>query len=363
MNDTETKIRVLILGDARQVHIHRWSGFLAANGFEPITVSLESVDGVAGACQRIRVPRLLPDLIRYPLAVPAVLSIIRRFDPHIVNAHFVPNYGVIAAMCGFAPWVLSAWGSDIMMLPDKSVFHLERTRHVIRRASYITSDAEVMSQRIIELGAHPDRVITFPFGVDRTKFFPATENTATDRLRVLSNRKLEPVYNIDTLIRAFAEVAGAIPDAHLTIAGSGSRRQALEAEARAGGGVFANSMDFPGETHHNNVPAQLRDHTVFVSIALSDTTSVSLLEAMACGLFPIVSDIPANREWIEHGSNGFIVPPHDTTAVAGAIINAWRDPQLRADAAKKNADLIEARADWFQNMAIVKDLFNHIAKR
>lgn len=358
MRETETKIRVLILGDARQVHIHRWSEFLAGAGFETLTVSLESVDGVAAAHKRIRVPRVLPDLIRYPAAVPFVLSVIRRFHPHIVNAHFVPNYGVIAAMSGFTPWVLSAWGSDIMTLPDKSIFHMERTRQVIRRASYITSDADVMSHRIIELGAHPDRVITFPFGVDRTKFFPADEPSTPDKLRVISNRKMESIYNIDTLIRAFTDVAEEIPDAALTIAGSGSRRQTLEAVANG----IAN-IEFPGETPHDGVPAQLRAHSVFVSIALSDTTSVSLLEAMATGLFPIVSDIPANREWIEHGSNGFIVPPRDTTALARAIMDAWRNPRLRVSAAKRNADLIEARADWFQNMAIVKDLFNQIARR
>ena len=361
MDETAKKIRVLILGDARQVHIHRWSEYLAGNGFEPLTVSLEPVDGATGACRRIRVPRFLPDLVRYPLAVPSVLSIIHRFDPDIVNAHFVPNYGLIAAMSGFTPWVLSTWGSDIMTLPDKSVFHMERTRRVIRRASYVTSDAEVMSHRIVELGAHPDRVITFPFGVDRKKFFPVKTGALPEKLRVLSNRKMETVYNIDTLVRAFVDVVRAIPDAGLTLAGSGSQRNALEAEAAKNN--LTEPVRFLGDVSHTGVPALLRDHAIFVSIALSDTTSVSLLEAMACGLFPIVSDIPANREWIEHGTNGLLVPPRDSARLAGAIVDAWRNPELRNEAAKKNADLIEARADWFQNMSVVKDLFNRIVSR
>jgi glycosyltransferase involved in cell wall biosynthesis len=172
---------------------------------------------------------------------------------------------------------------------------------------------------------------------------------------------METVYNIDTLVRTFADVIRLIPDARLTLAGSGSQRNVLEAEA--GENNVTESVRFLGDVSHAGVPALLRDHAIFISIALSDTTSVSLLEAMACGLFPIVSDIPANREWIEHGTNGFLVPPRDSAKLAGAIVDAWRNPELRSEAAKKNADLIEARADWFHNMATVKELFNRIVSR
>jgi glycosyltransferase involved in cell wall biosynthesis len=359
MTENRSTIRVLLLGDARQVHIHRWNDYLIDNGFETLTVSLEPVDRVTGARQRIRVPGFIPDLIRYPLAVPRVESIVGEFEPDIVNAHFVPNYGVIAAMTGFEPWVLSTWGSDILTVPDKTIFHMERTRHVIRRATYITSDAEVMSRRIVDLGAHPDRVITFPFGVDRARFSPTPEDTPVRGLRVLSNRKMEEVYGIDVLVAAFARVRETVPDARLTLAGSGSKQGALRKQVV--GLDIGDAVRFPGEIAHINVPALLRDHNLFVSIARSDTTSVSLLEAMACGLFPIVSDIPANREWIEHGTNGLVVPLADAAALAMAITDAWKNPALRADAAKRNADLVEARADWSSNMSIVKDLFERIA--
>ena len=368
MGEPSEKIRVALLGDARQVHIHRWSRYLTDSGFEVLTLSLEPVRGVAGFRRQITVPSFLPDVVRYPLAVPTIRAVLRRFHPDVVNAHFVPNYGVIAALSGLSPWVLSAWGSDVMLLPEKSRFHMMRTRFAVRRAEYVTSDAEVMTRRLVELGARPDRVITFPYGVDRNTFFPPramsgdeTEQTESGGPAILCNRKMEPVYNILMLVDAFAEVLRSLPGARLTLAGSGSQRRAIEEHAQRTG--VEKAVRFTGDVPHEKMPDLLREHDIFVSPALSDTTSVSLLEAMACGLFPVVSDIPANREWIEDGVNGSVVEPRDTSSLARAIVGAWKNRDLRESAVKKNAGLIETRADWFNNMSVVNDLFHRLAGR
>jgi glycosyltransferase involved in cell wall biosynthesis len=370
------------MGDARQVHMVRWSRYLIDTGFDVITASLEPMADIPGKLERIRIPDVLPDFLRYPMAVPAVRGIIRRFKPHLVNAHFAPNYGVIAAMSGFQPWVLSTWGSDIMLLPQRSAFHKTRTRYVIKSAASITSDASVMSERLVALGADPERVITFPFGVDRRVFYPARKQSdsvappsssgglsspsgssdsgsrGSRGPRVLSNRKIEAVYNIDTIISAWDEVTRPTPSARLTIAGTGSLLNSLQSTVKRSNSAPA--IDFVGEIPHDDMPDLLRDHDIFLSIASSDTTSVSLLEAMACGLFPIVSDIPANREWIRHSENGLLVPPRNSQALSRAIADAWGDHKLRKSAEKENAHLIETRADWFENMSAVKNNFDRL---
>jgi glycosyltransferase involved in cell wall biosynthesis len=365
MEKAPEKIRIALLGDARQVHIHRWSRYLDAMGFDVLTLSLEPVKGVSGLRRRINVPSFLPDFARYPLAVPVIRGVLGRYRPHVVSAHFVPNYGVIAALAGRAPWVLSTWGSDVMLLPSKSAFHMRRTRFVIRRADYITSDADVMTRRLVELGARADRVITFPYGVDRKLFFPAAPPPSGQKSRsapsIICNRKLEAVYNVATVVDAFAAVSRTLPAATLTLAGSGSEAPSLAKRLRRAG--LENAVRFTGDVPHERMPELLRAHDIFVSVAFSDTTSVSLLEAMACGLFPVVSDIPANREWIEDGANGLIVDPRDPAAIARAIAAAWENGSLRESAAKNNAGLIETRADWYQNMSVVNDLFRRLAGR
>ena len=88
-----------------------------------------------------------------------------------------------------------------------------------------------------------------------------------------------------------------------------------------------------------------------------------IAEAMACGLFPIVSDIPANREWIEDGASGFLVTVGDADKLARRIEQAWRDDALRESARKANRRAIDTRADWHTNMAVVHQLFERMMGR
>jgi glycosyltransferase involved in cell wall biosynthesis len=346
------------MGDATQVHLDRWERHLRDSGYETLTVSLEPFAGIAGPRQRIRVPSLLPAFVRYTVAIPLVRRIVRRFEPDLINAHFLPNYGFIAAACGFEPWVLSTWGSDVMILPDRSLLHMYRTRKVIERATAITSDADVMTRRLVELGARPERVTTFPMGVDRTVFRPFSRGEGSVTLRIVTNRKLKPVYNIETILSAFPAVIRNEPEAMLTVAGDGELSSALRATAARL--VPGDSIRFVGQIAHSELPGLLGRHEIYVSMSLSDTTSVSLLEAMACGLFPVVSDIPANRAWIEHNHNGILVSPRDADGLSTAIVGAWRDPELRRSAAAHNARIIEQRADWHDNMNVLNQLFDRI---
>jgi glycosyltransferase involved in cell wall biosynthesis len=163
------------------------------------------------------------------------------------------------------------------------------------------------------------------------------------------------------VIDAFAAVREALPDAALSVAGDGSDRTRL---ARlAAGGTAAARIDFLGDVDHARMPALLHGHHVYVSTSPADTTSVSLLEAMAAGLFPIVTDIPANREWIVDGENGRLVPPGEAMRLAVAIIDAWRDAALRARARGRNVEIIATRGRWEDSMRPVRDLFESLCRQ
>jgi glycosyltransferase involved in cell wall biosynthesis len=263
----------------------------------------------------------------------------------------------MAVLAGARPWVLSTWGSDIMSVPDRSGFHRWRTRYVLDRAPWVTSDATVLTEKIRSFGVPGEHILTFPYGVDTDVFAPAAPPSGPGPL-IVSNRKLEPLYRIDVVIDAFAAVREALPDAALTIGGSGSEHDRLM--RRADSGTATARIRFVGEVSHPHMPALLREHHLYVSSSPADTTSVSLLEAMAVGLFPVVTDIPANREWIVDGENGRLVPPGEATRLAIALIDAWRDTDLRERARVRNADIIRTRGRWDESMRPVYDLFEKL---
>lgn len=349
---------MLLLGDARQVHLRRWAAYFRDAGYDVLAVSLEPGDGFPTPFRRIRVAGFLPDAVRYPVAALTVRRILRDFSPDVVSAHFVPNYGLIAALVVRRPWVLSTWGSDVMTDPDKSAFHHWRTRFVLRRAAFVTSDARVLSERIRAFGVAEERIREFPYGVDTVRFRPDPVGHPSGP-RVVTNRKLESLYAVETVVEAFAAVREALPDATLTVAGDGSQRGALEKLVAAS--PARSSVSLVGAVGHEQMPLLLRDHDIYVSTSPHDTTSVSLLEAMACGLFPVVTDIPANREWIRDGENGRLVPPRESGRLSVAIIDSWRDAELRARARGINQEIIQKRARWEESMRPARDLFDALA--
>jgi glycosyltransferase involved in cell wall biosynthesis len=354
----EAKVRLLLMGNASQVHLQRWAEYFHGNGYEVLALSLENAEKFPTPYKKAHIPRFLPGFIRYPLAVPWVRKIIANFKPHIINAHFLPNYGLIAAIINRTPWVFTSWGSDIMVLPERSYFHMKRTLFVLARASFITSDADVMSKKLVDLGVSPGRILTVPFGVDMDMFAYKKEEALQDVPRILSARKLEKVYSVETIIDAFPAIKKALPSATLTIAGDGSLKENLMQQA--GETRHGDDILFVGEVDHAKVPALLRQHNLYVSTALSDTTSVSLLEAMACGLYPIVTNIPANREWIVDGTNGTRVEAANSDQLAEAVITAWKNAGVRREALACNQHIIKERANWYDNMKLVRGLFEKI---
>jgi len=96
---------------------------------------------------------------------------------------------------------------------------------------------------------------------------------------------------------------------------------------------------------------------IYVSTSPHDGTSVSLLEAMATGTFPIVTDIPANREWIVTGQNGFLVPIDEERCLAEKIVEAIRSKDLREMSRDRNLRLIKEKATWSAVVAEIKEIY------
>ena len=113
---------------------------------------------------------------------------------------------------------------------------------------------------------------------------------------------------------------------------------------------ISDHVDFVGAVPHQKVAEYLQASQIYLSMSLSDGASTSLLEAMACGTFPIVSDIPANREWIVDGDNGFLVSPLDPKKLAQQIMEVFNNSSLMKTAAKKNVEIIQKRGILQKNL-------------
>jgi glycosyltransferase involved in cell wall biosynthesis len=326
-------LRLALLSNASVIHTRRWGDYFHARGHQVLLVSLEPGSGYAYPCHVLE--SWIPGrFLRYPLLSKRVGKLVREFGTELVNAHFVPNYGLIGALIERHPLVVSVWGSDVLVSGRRSPLHAARARFVLGRADHVTTDAEMLTRAACALGAKPARVLTVPMGVEPEPYRAARRAALArpeERPLVVSTRKLESVYDVRTLIGALPDLWLARPELQVTVTGDGPERARLVKAAREAAGTRADRITFTGMVPHSEMAAVLGRAQIYVSTSLSDSTSVSLLEAMAAGAFPVVTDLEANREWIEDGRNGFLVPVGSPAKLAERILVALaRRPRTSA---------------------------------
>jgi glycosyltransferase involved in cell wall biosynthesis len=290
--------------------------------------------------------------------------VLDEIRPDVFHAHYAVEHGFYGALAGYHPYVISAWGSDLLVESHKTLGRRIAT-WALSKADLVTGNDASLVQRAVDLGVPPEKASVVHLGIDRIFLAAGAASVNLDEgdsgpPTVISDRAIEPLYNIDTVLEAFAEVRSVLGEAQLVVAGSGSQEDLRIAHALAKLNL-GTSIHFAGHLDQGALAETLARAHVYVSIPSSDSLALSNLEGMAAGAFPIVSDLPSMDGWIEDGVNGLRVPPRDQSALAAAILHALRDPELRRRAAIHNRELVEARGLREPNMLLMERHYYRLA--
>lgn len=340
-------MKIAFFGDTNYVGARDWLSFLGSRPSVDVHAIVfpgdrQEIPGVIFH----RLPGWIPaGRTRYLACVPSLRGILKRLRPDLLLAYRVVSYGFAAGMTGFRPLVLAAQGQYIVSRETPAFFRHFAIR-AIRSAAMVHSWAPPMTESLLGLGAHEDRILTLTRGVDGDRFSFSEEPKGP--LTMLTTRQLEPYYDFPTLLRAVERVREEIPRIRYLIAGDGSARASLEEEARERG--LGEIVRFLGPVPREELPGLLRSAHLYLSAVPSDGTSMSLLEAMASGAVPIVSDNQSNRFWITDGEGGRLVRAGDSDGFASAIAECWRRESWRKEIRARNRAVVEERASWGRNM-------------
>lgn len=292
-----------------------------------------------------------------PKLVASLKRVIKRIKPDLIHAGPIQTAAFIAVLTGFRPVLTMSWGFDLMQDVNRGKWWGWVTGYVLKRSTYFTSDAMVTRDIAVEYGMNPENTVVFPWGVELEQYTPrnwpaeASGNGGAEGrdipFTLFCNRSWEPRYGVDVLARALVTVAGRHPGVRLLLLGGGSGAGRLR-QILLQGGVL-DIVHMPGQVSQTDLPRWYHKADVYISPSHVDGSSVSLMEAMGCGLPCLVSDIPANKEWVTEGENGWLFPDGDADALAARISQAIeRRDELPAIGRAARA-VAEARADWSKN--------------
>lgn len=296
-------------------------------------------------------PTIVPQAIRFARQLKLLCQ--EKGASHLLTL-YGGNYAIAAWLSGFRPYSVYWVGSDINMPGWWRTLCLSWPfRSAWLNAVNGRNLANAARERF---GIH--RVAELYVGVDTEKWQIARNKRHG---KIVCTRWFEPIYDNTTIIRGFVEEGCATDGMSLVFTSSGSELGECRDLAIRLAGRGPQEVEFLGGVDRDRLQDELQSAECFVSMSLSDGTSTALLEAMACGCFPVLSDIKANREWLDHGCDMELVKVGDAGGLAEALRRVHSDPDRRRGAAVRNREIVERAASSPRNMTRLADMLQHTA--
>ena len=278
-----------------------------------------------------------------PASLALGLSLTRKHAFDIINAHFVIPSGVPALMLAMIrkiPLVVTLVGGDIYdpskgISPHRHGIFRSTIRTILRHANAITAISQDTKQRAIELHSVSQDITVIPIGLVPypCNAIPreALGLTDTDFLCVSIGR-LVPRKGYETLLDAWRN----IPNAHLLIIGDGPLRRSLQSLIDTY--QLSNRVRLVGFISEQEKQGMLRTANLYVSAAQHEGFGIVFLEAMDAGLPIVAANDGGQKDFLEHGKNALLVPPHDTKKITSAVLQIMENPDLRTTIQEHNKE-------------------------
>ena len=359
-----------------------------------IPVALSGLYGQAQGGEPARftwLRRLLPVRIRtlfrqiiapssFRAAARQLHQVIESLQPDIVHAMRIPYEGMVASMAlagsdgrksnpSQPPLLVSVWGNDFTLHARATPSMAQFTQQTLQAAGGLHTDCQRDQRLAFQLGfsrQKPAIVLPGGGGIHLATFYPPDIESAgeatqpTEELRsitIINPRGFRAYVRNDTFFHAIPMVIERYPHVRFVCPGMLGEAQAEKwcDQLKVGNKVEL----LPAQTRQQ-MAELFRQSQITISVTTHDGTPNTLLEAMACGSFPILGDIESIREWITPGVNGLLVDPSDPQALAEAILSAIAQPELLSQAREQNLRLVRERADYSKVMRQAEEFYRLI---
>jgi len=346
-----SKKRILFLGETYRADAVTWMNGLQEFGdFEIVTWELQK-----SSIGFSRVSRLFELMVAFF----TIRKIAKSFKPDMVIAERTTSYGFLAALTGIQPVAIAQQGITDLWPHNSPLFIFKKIvqDYAFKKANLIHAWGEVMANHMKKSNANMHKVLLLPKGIN-LELFTFSDNHDKTQIEAIVTRALEPEYRHAKILRAFGVLKKKNIPFRLVIVGDGSLRKNLENLAKDLG--IEKEVVFKGRKTNSEVAQLLKESNFYISMPSTEGVSASLFEAMACGCFPIVTDLPGNRSWIKNQENGILIPNGRFKILAEELQYALERNLWRKTAVHKNRKFVEEHANYAVNMKKIAEEYHEL---
>ncbi len=347
-------MKILVMADGHSIHTEKWIYGLSLKDELDIYLLTMNPEGIReGIVNNARVKHIYKVYANnvsadgsnygYLKNILRIRKIVKDLAPDVISTVYLTSYGFIGALVkGNA--VLSHFiiGSDVMITPFRNLLYLWLTRFTLSRGDLLVSSSITMTNKIKGFIRLPEgKLLTQQYGVgEEVVNYPVQ----VKKYDFISNRAWVSNSNITIILDIFS-----IIDLPVKLALIGDNGP-LENEIKKQLASLPHAEHLGMLPYIDNIDAVAKSK-FYVSLTSSDGASLSLMEAMAVGAIPIVSNIEPNREWVEDGINGFVVDIGNLSETADKFREICRLPEsVLQPMREKNRDIIRCRGRLTTNM-------------
>lgn len=363
-------MKIVLLAPANNVHTHKWLDYYQKKGYQVINVSFEThrdeVDRSHWTnVKRHYLPLKFNHKLAYFLTVKQLKKLLNEEKPDFLHSHYVSSYGVIGAMTGFHPYVISVWGSDIYDFPKEGALKRKMVEYALKHGDAICSTSEVMK---VETAQYTNKYIyVTPFGVDMERFKPMPGLRDESKVTFGIVKTMKDKYGIRYLVEAYKHFKDAVSKedyekTKLVIVGGGPQLEEYRELARELG--IGEQVTFTGNIPHDEVPKMINTLDVFFVPSTLDSESfgVAAVEAQACEVPVVVANVGGLPEVTLDGETGYIVPTKNSEALAEKMVQLYHDDALRSQLGKNGRAHVLKHYEWNDNAELMSQLYEKMLK-
>ncbi len=364
-------MKICFIGSARSIHVQRWVKWFVEKGHEVhlITPSYAEIEGV----KIHKIGGKDSSITNFVRKMFQTRQLVKKIKPDILHAHYVFGYGTFGAFANYHPFVVSAWGSDVLREHKESFIKRYVIKHALKKADMVTTTAKFMGKYLAKgFGLPENKIVRIPWGIDLKIFHRGYEEEVKklrekleikdNSLVIISNRHLSPKYEIQTIIESAPYVIKKHSNmVFVFIRGYGE--PTFEDKMRTIAeklGIIKNIRFVSRFVSPEEMVVFLNMSDILISIPKTDQFASSVMEGMACGTIPVVSNIEAYKQYLKDEENAFFINPDDSKELTEKTIYCIEHPKIKERFYEINKKIIEENEDWSRNAIKMEELYAKI---